>query len=103
MAELYGGIRFIKGIGEQRAKSLEKLGIVTLYDLISYFPRAYEDWTQIKDISSTVVGETACVKAMVCFKPEKAMIRKGMTIYNTAVTDGQSIMKITMSLLKKIL
>ncbi len=38
MEELSGGIRFIKGIGEQRARALEKLGIFTLYDLVSYFP-----------------------------------------------------------------
>lgn len=92
---LNSDIRYLKGVGEKRAELFHKLGVNTIEDILYYFPRAYEDWTQIKDISSTVVGETACVKAMVCFKPEKAMIRKGMTIYNTAVTDGQSIMKIT--------
>ena len=39
MADLSTDVRTIKGIGEQRAKSLEKLGIRTLRDLISWFPR----------------------------------------------------------------
>ena len=43
MPELSTSVRYIKGIGEQRAKSLEKLRIFTLRDLISYFPRDYED------------------------------------------------------------
>ena len=38
MADLNTDVRYIKGIGEQRAKALGKLGIATLRDLISYFP-----------------------------------------------------------------
>ena len=41
MADLGSNVRYIKGIGEVRANALEKLGIVTLGDLISYFPRGY--------------------------------------------------------------
>ena len=38
MADLKTDVRYIKGIGEQRAKALGKLGIHTLRDLISWFP-----------------------------------------------------------------
>ena len=38
MADLTTDVRYIKGIGEQRAKALNKLGICTLRDLISWFP-----------------------------------------------------------------
>ena len=48
MADLQTDIRYIKGIGETRAKALGKLGISTLRDLISYFPRAYEDRTALR-------------------------------------------------------
>ena len=37
MPELKTDIRYIKGIGEQCAKSLAKLDIFTLQDLVSYF------------------------------------------------------------------
>ena len=39
MADLNTDIRYIKGIGETRAKALQKLGVTTLGDLLSYFPR----------------------------------------------------------------
>lgn len=88
-------VRYLKGVGEKRAGLYRKIGINTVGDLIENYPRAYEDWSQTKEIAETIVGETACVKAMVCFRPEKAVIRKGMTIYKTAVTDGIDVMKIT--------
>ena len=43
MADLNTDIRYIKGVGETRAKALHKLGIATLGDLLSYFPRRWED------------------------------------------------------------
>ena len=43
MATLNTDIRYIKGVGEARAKSLAKLGITDLRSLLSYFPRAYDD------------------------------------------------------------
>ena len=88
-------VRYLKGVGEKRAALYRKVGVETVGDLIDYFPRAYEDWSKTKEIAETYVGENACVKAMVCFKPEKAVVRKGMTVYRTAVTDGIDVMKIT--------
>lgn len=43
MATLNTDIRYIKGVGEARAKALARLGITDLRSLLSYFPRAYED------------------------------------------------------------
>ncbi len=40
MARLFDSVRYLKGVGEARAKTFANLGISTLYDLISYFPRA---------------------------------------------------------------
>ena len=47
MPDLYSDVRFMKGVGEARAKKLAGLGIVTVYDLLSHFPRQYEDRTQL--------------------------------------------------------
>lgn len=70
MADLNTDVRYIKGIGEQRAKALGKLGIATLRDLISYFPRGLRRplcpaWR----IADLVPGETAGVAAMVASPP----------------------------------
>ena len=39
MADLNTDVQHIKGVGDARARALEKLGIRTLRDLISFFPR----------------------------------------------------------------
>ena len=59
MADLNTDVRYIKGIGEAKAKSLGKLGIATLGDLINWFPRRYEDRREIKPISQLIPGEPA--------------------------------------------
>ena len=49
--ELNSDVKYIKGVGEARAKSLEKLGIKTLGDMLTFYPRKYEDWSKTSMIS----------------------------------------------------
>ena len=65
MADLNTDVRYIKGIGEKKAQALNKLGVFSLYDLISYFPRKYEDRSVYKPIALAADGETVCVCALV--------------------------------------
>ena len=52
-------IKFLKGVGPQRANILYQNNIHTIIDLIKYFPRKYLDRTNIKKISQVKIGETA--------------------------------------------
>lgn len=88
-------IRYIKGVGEKRAEFFGKLGIQTVEDILTYYPRAYEDWSNVIEISESIVGEIACIRAIVCFNAEKIRTRSGITMFTSAVTDGKSVMKIT--------
>ena len=88
MAELYGDVRYIKGIGESRAKSLAKLGITSLYGLVSYFPRAYEDRSREVPLADTADGEFATVKAYICTQPQAHLVRRGMELLKFDITDG---------------
>ncbi len=47
-------IQYVKGVGESRAKVLNRLGIFNLEDLITYYPREYEDRSKVKALSETV-------------------------------------------------
>ncbi len=47
-------IQYVKGVGESRAKVLNRLGIFNLEDLITYYPREYEDRSKAKSLSDTV-------------------------------------------------
>ena len=92
MADLKTDIRYIKGIGEQRAKALNKLGIRTLKDLISYYPRGYEDRTLTRPIKDLILGENACVRAMVATDPTAHRISGGRTLVKCrAVDEGGSL------------
>ena len=87
MADLRTDVRYIKGIGEQRAKALAKLNIRTLRDLIAYFPRKYDDRTQIKRVEELQPGETACVAAMVAAEPKVSHIRRGLDLVKLRAVD----------------
>lgn len=43
-------IEYLKGVGPAKASILNKVGIYTVKDLIEYYPRVYEDRTEIRKI-----------------------------------------------------
>ena len=93
--ELNASIKYLKGVGEKRAAMLAKLGIFTLWDLLTFYPRTYEDWSKITAIKDAPMNETVCIKAMVGMPCREHKIRKGMTLYKTEVTDGEMLLDIT--------
>ncbi|MDE7218601.1 MAG: ATP-dependent DNA helicase RecG [Oscillospiraceae bacterium] len=95
MPELTTDVRYVKGIGEQRAKGLEKLGIRTLKDLISYFPRAYDDRRSYKKIKDLEDGESACVEALAAASPTLNRIRKGLELVKLRAVDETGALDIT--------
>ncbi|MDE7244717.1 MAG: ATP-dependent DNA helicase RecG [Oscillospiraceae bacterium] len=95
MPDLSTDVRYIKGIGEQRAKSLQKLNIHTLQDLIAYFPRAYDDRSKICRIKDLQPGESACVEAMVAAQPTLSRVRKGLELVKLRAVDESGALDIT--------
>jgi len=88
-------IRYLKGVGEKRALLFKKLGVDSVDALLSLYPRAYEDWSKIVSIADAPIGEVCCIKAIVGYPPTENKIRKGLSIFKTVVTDGESVMNIT--------
>jgi len=95
LADLETDVRFISGIGEQRAKALGKLGIFTLRDLISYFPRKYEDRRNTRRIAELQPGESACVAAMVAAPPTLSHIRRGLDLVKLRAVDESGALDVT--------
>ena len=95
MSELHTDVRYIKGIGEARAKSLNKLGVTDLRSLLSYFPRAYEDRRDCKKIADLISGESACVCATVAAEPKASHIRKGLDLVKLRVVDETAALELT--------
>ncbi len=95
MAELSDDIRYLKGIGEQRAKLLAKLDICTLRDLISYFPRGYEDRSKTVPIAALSPDEPACFSGIVAAEPTLSRVRRGMELVKLRVVDDSGAIDIT--------
>ncbi len=86
--ELNKDVKFVKGVGPNRVKLLNKLNIYTLQDLISYYPREYEDRSKPKKIADTIEGEEVLIQAIVVSKiKEIRTYKKNMTIYKLIVRD----------------
>lgn len=98
MADLNTDIRFIKGVGETRAKALEKLHIRTLGDLISYYPRRWEDRTKLFPIRDLPEGEYACCRAMLAQEPTAHRISGGQTVVKVRAVDESGVLDITFSI-----
>ena len=87
-------VQFVKGVGPNRVKLLNKLNIYTLKDLITYFPRNHEDRSIAKKISECVDGETVLIKATALTKITEIRARK-LSIYRLVVNDVSSSCVIT--------
>lgn len=72
MIDLNKNVQFIKGVGPNRVTLLKKLGIETLEDLITFFPREYEDRSNPKNIEDLVDGEEALISCYPIRKNECA-------------------------------
>ncbi len=88
-------IKYLKGVGERRAALLMRLGVSDVNALLRLYPRVYEDWSRISGIAEAQIGEICCIKGIVGSPVRKAVIRKGLTLYKTEITDGSGIMGIT--------
>ena len=58
---LYQDIQYLKGVGPKRAKALNKLNIKNIADLLTFFPRDYEDRTVIMPIGASKFSDHKCI------------------------------------------
>jgi ATP-dependent DNA helicase RecG len=89
-------IRYLKGVGEKRARLFEKLGAPTVGALLRLYPRAYEDWSHPLPIAQVPFGEPCCVRAQIVSRISEARIRRGLTLYKFQATDGTDTMQVTL-------
>ena len=61
MIDLKQNVQYVKGVGPNNVTLLQKLGIHTLEDLITFFPRNYEDRSKPKNINELIDGEEALI------------------------------------------
>src|SRR3990170_4553429 len=91
MLDLNQKITSIYGVGETRARKLDKLGIKTVKDLLYFFPRTYRDLTRPRTIASLKVGEDAVIEAEVASIATQRT-RRGFVVTNALVKDDSGQM-----------
>ena len=82
-----------KYITAKQVISLKSLGIETIYDLIYYFPRAYDNRSNVKSIGNLTFNEYVVVKASV-MSVLNMPNRSGKKIVKAIITDGTGIMEV---------
>jgi ATP-dependent DNA helicase RecG len=85
--------QFIKGVGPARQVLLERLGITTVEDLISHFPRGYYDRRDLVPVAKIPLGAPATfIATILAISPRKA--RLGRTILTVAVGDETGVVSL---------
>ena len=95
MIDLNNDVKFVKGVGPSRVELLNKLGIFTLKDLVTYYPRDYEDRSKPKKIAECVDGEDVLIEAMAVSRLAEIRVRKNMVMYKLSVSDDTGSCTIT--------
>lgn len=90
MVDLKKDVKYVKGVGPNRVKLLNKLNIFTLGDLITYYPRGYEDRSKPKNMLECIDGEEALIEAIVVNRMTEIRL-KGKTMYKLQVRDESGI------------
>ena len=86
--QLSDPITSLKGVGEATAAKLAQLKITTLYDLLYFFPRKYDDYSHVMRLADIRPGPTT-VKVRV-EKVTSKQVRRGLHITEAVLTDGTS-------------
>ncbi|PID28039.1 MAG: ATP-dependent DNA helicase RecG [Candidatus Cloacimonadota bacterium] len=89
MISIFSEIKYLKGVGEKRARLLNKLNIFTIYDLMLHFPRMYinrEQKTRLSDLKtdqySALTGHIVITETISGYNGKKQL--------ETVISDGES-------------
>ena len=88
-------VRYLKGVGPKTAERFEKLGIVTLADLLCHYPRRYLDFSKPYTIAAAPFETECVVKAEVFAKPGGRILPGGRRMERITAGDDVSSLEIT--------
>jgi ATP-dependent DNA helicase RecG len=92
---LYADIQSLIGIGQNNSKLYYKLGINTVYDLLRYYPRRYQDYSQLKPINKLNFGDELTVIGTITQELSTRTTKNGrLKISETAISDGTGTLRI---------
>lgn len=93
--ELADSIESLKGVGPKKARQLYGLGIFRLFDLLTHFPKSYEDQSSMTPIGRLRADERAVVSGVITGVQEKRAGRRGMSVLTAVISDGTGFLQLT--------
>jgi ATP-dependent DNA helicase RecG len=87
-AALDAKLTVLQGVGPRHAETLAKLGMYTLGDMLYYFPRRYDDYSQLKPIKDLFYGEQVTVIGTIQSVHTRPIRGGKASIIETIISDG---------------
>ncbi|MFN8383710.1 MAG: ATP-dependent DNA helicase RecG [Anaerolineales bacterium] len=94
-AALSAALTVLQGVGPRNAESLEKLGLQTLGDMLYYFPRRYEDYSQLKPIQSLMYNDVVTVLGTVQSMHTRPIRGGKSSVIEVIIGDGTGSLRIS--------
>lgn len=94
MLSLETDITNINRVGAATAKKLKKLGILTVRDLLFYFPFRYDDFTRLTPIEKLQAGLSANIVGQIELIQNKRSWKRKINITEALVSDGRETIKV---------
>lgn len=88
-------VEVLGGIGQKRAEQYHKLGLYSVGDLLRFYPKNYEDWSQITRIAEAKTDEPCCICGKVIQAHLPTRSRNGGKVFKVVVCDNYDYMTIT--------
>ena len=87
-------VTYIRGVGPRTASLMNKIGIFTLYDLITYYPKKYIDYSSRVLIKDLNVGEDVTIFGTITGLSHYNT-KKQLTVLHVGISDGTGYINIT--------
>jgi len=94
-AALNAKLTVLQGVGPKNSESLEKLGMQTLGDMLYYFPRRYEDYSQLKPIQSLMYNDVVTVLGTIQSVHTRPIRGGKATIIEVIISDGTGSLRLS--------
>jgi len=94
-AALSAELTVLQGVGPKHAETLTNLGMKTLGDMLYYFPRRYEDYSQLKPIKALFYGDVVTVLGSIQSVHTRPIRGGKMSIIEVVISDGTGSLRIS--------
>ncbi|MBN2386871.1 MAG: ATP-dependent DNA helicase RecG [Anaerolineales bacterium] len=92
---LNASLTVLAGVGPRNAAMLARLGLETLGDMLYYFPRRYDDYSQLKPIRDLFYGQQVTVIGTVVTAEARQMRGRARSIFEAVINDGTGGLRLT--------